>query len=105
MTDKLVEEMKNQALLDNKLDAIIKKRIIVDAANFEYCVKNNVINGFLLAGIRQSMREYAEIYHEAKMREEKAKKFYDKNTCVVCHQNYVDSANGFDTCDYCLNRI
>jgi hypothetical protein len=44
-------------------------------------------------------------YHEAKMREEKAKKFYDKNTCVVCHQNYVDSANGFDTCDYCLSRI
>lgn len=44
-------------------------------------------------------------YHEAKMKEEKAKKFYNKNTCVVCHQNYVDSANGFDTCDYCLNRI
>lgn len=47
MKDKLAEEMKNQALLDNKLDAIIKKRIIVDAANFEYCVKNNVINAFL----------------------------------------------------------
>jgi len=69
MKDKLAEEMKNQALLDNKLDAIIKKRIIVDAANFEYCVKNNVINAFLLAGIRQSMREYAKVYHEAKMKE------------------------------------
>lgn len=44
-------------------------------------------------------------YHEAKMKEEKAKKFYDKNTCVVCHQNYVDSANGFDTCGDCLSRI
>jgi hypothetical protein len=49
--------------------------------------------------------ELMQAYHESKMREEKAKKFYDKNTCVVCHQNYVDSANGFDTCDYCLNRI
>ena len=44
-------------------------------------------------------------YHEVKMREEKVKKFYDKNTCVVCHQNYVDSANGFDTCGDCLSRI
>jgi hypothetical protein len=49
--------------------------------------------------------ELMQAYHESKMREEKAKKFYDKNTCMVCHQNYVDSANGFDTCDYCLNRI
>lgn len=54
---------------------------------------------------RHEVIEAMQVYHEAKMKEEKAKKFYDKNTCVVCHQNYVDSANGFDTCDYCLNRI
>lgn len=25
--------------------------------------------------------------------------------CVVCHQNWVDAANGFDTCDDCLSKM
>lgn len=54
---------------------------------------------------KKEVIEAMQAYHEVKMREEKVKKFYDKNTCVVCHQNYVDSANGFDTCGDCLSRI
>jgi hypothetical protein len=32
-------------------------------------------------------------------------KFKDANLCSVCHINYVDSANGFDTCDRCSTNI
>jgi hypothetical protein len=26
------------------------------------------------------------------------------NKCTVCHVNYVDTENGYDTCDDCLKR-
>lgn len=25
--------------------------------------------------------------------------------CCICHENYVDSDNGYDTCDSCMNRV
>lgn len=75
----------------------------------EEIIKQFVVEVEGLDGIEYVSHELAiycmQAYHEAKMKEEKAKKFYDKNTCVVCHQNYVDSANGFDTCGDCLSRI
>lgn len=58
---KLMKEAEDQAILDAELDVLIKKRIIIDEANFEYCAKNKIINGFLLASIRQVAREYAKL--------------------------------------------
>lgn len=26
----------------------------------------------------------------------------DSNLCCICHKNYVDSADGYDTCQWCL---
>ena len=37
----------------------IISKICIDKSNFEYCAKNNIINGTLLQGIRAAMQEYA----------------------------------------------
>lgn len=37
--------------------------------------------------------------------EKEEKRKYDANTCCVCHINYVDSANGYDTCESCSRGI
>lgn len=42
----------------------------------------------------------AEEYHEQFER-----KNDDPNLCCICHKNYVDSADGYDTCQSCLNNI
>jgi hypothetical protein len=39
-----------------------------------------------------------------KQLEECEKKDYS-HLCCICHENYVDSDNGIDTCDSCMNRI
>lgn len=92
--DKLAEEILNAELLGHYMT----KFGSLESAS-------SVLRTFRSFNIWKAILKAMQAYHEAKMKEEKAKKFYDKNTCVVCHQNYVDSANGFDTCDYCLNRI
>lgn len=39
------------------------------------------------------------------LRSEDEKQKNDPNLCCVCHKNYVDSADGFDTCQSCINNI
>lgn len=29
----------------------------------------------------------------------------NSHKCCICHENYVDSDNGFDTCQDCLNKV
>jgi hypothetical protein len=41
--------------------------------------------------------------HNNFINEQKAKN--NPNLCCVCHKNYVDSTNGYDTCQSCLNNI
>jgi len=50
--------------------------------------------------------EFARDYHNyiIKCNQEKHK-LNDPNLCSICHKNYVDSANGYDTCQQCLNNI
>jgi hypothetical protein len=36
---------------------------------------------------------------------EEQKRKNDPNLCCVCHVNYVDSGNGYDTCDQCNNNV
>jgi len=40
------------------IDDLIKKHIPIDAANFEYCAKHNIINGGLLQGIRDVVNSF-----------------------------------------------
>jgi len=36
---------------------------------------------------------------------DKQKAISDPNLCCMCHNNYVDSSSGFDTCDSCIRNI
>jgi len=45
---------------------------------------------------------FKKLHYEHK---EKLTKLNNPNLCCICHSNYVDSANGFDTCDRCLKSI
>jgi NTP pyrophosphatase (non-canonical NTP hydrolase) len=46
----------------NRIDGLIKKHISIDTANFEFCAKNNTINGSLLQGIRDVVNEFATLH-------------------------------------------
>lgn len=46
-------------------------------------------------------KKIAELWQQL---EECDKKDYS-HLCCICHENYVDSDNGYDTCDSCMNRI
>ena len=43
-----------------EIDELIKKHIMINAANFEFCVRNNIITGFLLQGIRAAATLHAQ---------------------------------------------
>ena len=39
------------------------------------------------------------------LKEAKEPTLSDPNLCCICHKNYVDSADGYDTCEWCLKNI
>ena len=62
------------------IDDLIKKHIPIDAANFEYCAKHNIINGGLLQGIRDVVNSFMKPQPTAEGAEEilaKARDFYE----------------------------
>lgn len=49
-----------------------------------------------------------EFYFEKKIHQDSCEgklDFDPAHTCCVCHNNWVDSDNGFDTCSDCLSKI
>ena len=58
-----------------EIDKLIKKHVPIDVANFEFCVKHNMINGGLLQGIRDVATLHAQRLAE-KMVEDMRQKLF-----------------------------
>ena len=53
----------------------------------------------------QMLKLINQLESEINSPEQSAQGYNDKNICCVCHKNYVDSDDGFDTCKDCMSNI